>query len=285
MNAIEVEGLTKDFRPGWRRPAMRALDDVGLGVGDGEVVGLLGPNGSGKSTLLKLALGLLAPTAGHCRLFGWPSHWREARRRVGYLPEAPDFYPHLSGFELVHFLARLDGAPPGNRRACVKAAIDRVGLADAMHRRVGTYSRGMRQRIGLAAIIAQEPRLIVLDEPVSGLDPIGLGIINRLIADWRVAGCTVLFSSHDTAQMETVCDRVAVLHGGRLLLEGTVEELTGQGASRTLVLDGLPAAVLTEVGRLCDAHGLHPRTVARPGTGLDQVLREALREVAAAGRG
>lgn len=167
--AVELEGLTKDFATGLRGVRLRAVDHLSLRIGGGEVFGLLGPNGSGKSTTIKVILGLLAPTAGACRVFGVPSERVESRVAVGYLPEAPNFYRFLSGRELVAFYGRICGLSGAKLAARVAEVIAWVGLTEAAERRVGTYSKGMLQRIGLAQALVHDPRLVILDEPTAGL--------------------------------------------------------------------------------------------------------------------
>ncbi|HWA86037.1 MAG TPA: ABC transporter ATP-binding protein [Opitutus sp.] len=226
--AIELRHVTKDFPVGLRGRRLRALDDVTLRVAPGEVVGLLGPNGSGKSTTIKILLGLTAPTAGQCEIFGVSSDRVEARRAVGYLPEAPDFYRFLSGRELVTLHGRLAGLRGPVLRERVAAAIETAGLpAEAAARRVSTYSHGMLRRAGLAQALVHDPRLVVLDEPTAGLDPFGAAAIGELILRLKAAGKTVLLTSHLLAHVEELCDRIAILHRGRLIFEAQVSELPG----------------------------------------------------------
>lgn len=276
MNAIEIDGITKDFTPGLREAKVRALDGVTLRIREGEVMGLLGPNGSGKSTLLKIVLGLLAPTAGECRIGGVPSDRVEARRRVGYLPEAPDFYPHLTGFELVLFHARLGGTARVGRKERVEAVIAEVGLVEAMHRRIGTYSQGMRQRLGLAQALVTDPRLVILDEPTSGIDPIGAAEIGEMIYGLKTQGRTVLLSSHLPGQIEDLCDRVAMLDHGRLVLQERVEELTRRRGQTALLVDRLPAGTLGELRSWLQAHGVEFHGVETPRTSLERVFLETI---------
>jgi ABC-2 type transport system ATP-binding protein len=276
VNAIELEGISKDFMPGLRGARVRALDAVTLQVREGEVMGLLGPNGSGKSTLLKIILDLLAPTAGACRVFGVPSDRVEARRGVGYLPEAPDFCPHLTGFELVCYHARLGGLARRGLRERAEAVLAQVGLIDAMHRRVGAYSKGMRQRIGLAQALVPNPRLVILDEPTSGIDPVGAAEFGVLIDRLREQGRTVLLSSHLLGQVEGICDRVALLDRGRIVVQGRVDELTRRCGRMALLVDPLPDAILGELGRWLQARGASLHGVETPRTGLDRVFMEAV---------
>ncbi len=223
--AVELELLTKDFSIGLQGLRLRAVDSLNLRIGRGQVYGLLGPNGSGKSTTIKLILGLLEPTVGHCRVFGVPCGEVEARRLIGYLPESPYFYSYLSGRELVRFygrMARLEGA---RLNARVEEVMAWTGLADAADRRVETYSKGMLQLIGLAQVLVHEPELVILDEPTTGLDPAGVEAVNTLILSLKDEGRTVLITTHLTAQIEEVCDRIAILDRGRLNVECAVSDL------------------------------------------------------------
>ncbi len=255
MNAIEIDGLTKDFAAGRNGVRVRALDRVTLRVAEGEVVGLLGPNGSGKSTLLKILLGLLPATAGAYRLLGAAGTPAGVRAVIGYLPEAPEYAPHLSGFEVVWFHARLSGLPRPGLAERVERALAAVGLAGAGQRRAAAYSRGMRQRLGLAQALVHDPRLVILDEPMSGLDPVAIDETGRLIGRLKAQGRTVLLSSHLLGQVAEICDRVALLDRGRLILEGRVVELARSCEQTVLRVDRLPAAALDELRVWLEARG------------------------------
>jgi ABC-2 type transport system ATP-binding protein len=274
--AIEIHGLTKDFPVGLRAIRVRAVDDVSLTVKAGEVFGLLGPNGSGKSTTIKIILGLLDPTAGECRVFGTPSNRVEARREVGYLPEAPYFYRYLSGTELVRFYARICGVPAAKAKDRVREVIDWVGLSGAADRRVGTYSKGMLQRIGLAQAIVHDPRLIILDEPTAGVDPIGSSEISELILRLKAQGRTVLITSHLLAQIEDICDRIAILDRGKLILEGAVRELVGQANRQALIVDALSPDEQAELRAWLAARGHQLDEIEQPRTRLDQLFLRAI---------
>ncbi len=279
MNAIELERVGKVFVPGVFGTPFHALEGINLCVAEGEVVGLLGPNGSGKTTLLKVILGLLAPTAGFCRIFGQPGRCVEGRRAVGYLPEAPEFYPYLTGIELVRFFAGLAGLAGAIRDDCVRAAIARVGLEGASTRRVGTYSRGMKQRIGLAQALVRNPRLVILDEPTANLDPEGAAEIGAIIHGLRARGGTVLLSSHQLEQVEGLCTRVVFLNHGRLAGSATAEEFAQPHLKNTHVVESLPEADEDDLRDWLGRRGarLRAETAGRPGP-LERMFLSAVRK-------
>ena len=272
--AIELRGLVKDFSVGLRGVKLRAVDDLSLRVPAGQVFGLLGPNGSGKSTTIKIILGLLEPTAGGCRVFGLPSTQVEARVDVGYLPESPYFYRHLSGRELVRFYARICGLGGAKVAPRVAEVIDWVGLTEAADRLVGTYSKGMLQRIGLAQALVHDPRLVILDEPTSGVDPVGAAAISELILQLKAQGKTVLITSHLLTQIEDICDRVAILDRGRLILEGAVCDLVGGAERQALIVEKLSPAELQELRGWLGLRGRTLEAVAAPRARLDQIFLE-----------
>ncbi len=270
--AIEITGLTKDFALNLRGIKLRAVENLTLNVPEGQVFGLLGPNGSGKSTTIKIILGLLEPTVGECKVFGVPSGRVDSRLNVGYLPEAPYFYRYLSGTELVRFYGRICGVPRKQLDERVREVIDWVGLSAAAHRRVGTYSKGMLQRIGLAQALVHDPRLIILDEPTAGVDPVGSAEISELILKLKTRGKTVLITSHLLAQIEDICDRVAILDRGKLILEGAVDELVGLQDRQSLIVDALPPAELEELRGWLASRGHTLTAVEQPRTRLDQLF-------------
>ncbi len=258
--------MVKDFVVGLRGVKLRAVDHLDLRVEAGQVYGLLGPNGSGKSTTIKLVLGLLDPTAGECAVFGVPSARVEARREVGYLPEAPYFYRHLTGRELVRFYAEMCGMPRRLLGERVAEVVAQVGMAEAADRAVGTYSKGMLQRIGLAQALVHDPRLLILDEPTAGVDPVGAAAMGRLILELKARGKTVLITSHLLGQIEDWCDRVAILDRGRLMVEGAVRDLVGRKDRQAIVVEALPEADLAELRGWLAARG-------RPVVGVEPVHR------------
>jgi len=265
--AVEIEHLVKVFHTGLRGAPLRAVDDVSIRIEAGEVYGLIGPNGSGKSTTMKALLGLVAPSAGSCRIFGADSLRVDSRRQVGFLPENPYFYKHLSGAETLAFYGKLCGLRGEALRARIDELLELVDLQGARERRLGGYSKGMLQRIGLAQALIQEPRLVILDEPTAGVDPIGSRQIRDLILALKQRGITVFLCSHLLEQVQEVCDRVGIIHRGRMIREGRLDELLAIGDQTELELRDADEALLAELGRLIEAdpkasllHRGRPRT-------------------------
>jgi ABC-2 type transport system ATP-binding protein len=224
--AIRIEGLTKDYAVGfWRRRPYRALDALTIDIETGEVFGFLGPNGAGKTTTLKLLMQLIFPTSGRAEILGRPVGDLPARRRIGYLPENPYFYDYLTAEELLTYFARLFGYRGAERTRRVASLLDRVGIGGERRLQLRKFSKGMIQRVGIAQAVLNEPEVIFLDEPMSGLDPIGRRELRSLILELRDQGRTVFFSSHILADAEAMCSRVAVLAGGRLAAAGRLTDL------------------------------------------------------------
>jgi len=221
-----MESLTKDYVVGfWRRRPYRALDDLTLEIGTGEVFGFLGPNGAGKTTTLKLLMQLIYPTGGRAEILGRPVGDVATRRRIGYLPENPYFYDYLTAEELLHYFGQLFGYTAAERRARVNAMLDRVGIGAERRLQLRKFSKGMLQRVGIAQALLNDPEIIFLDEPMSGLDPLGRREVRALILELRDQGRTVFFSSHILADAEALCGRVAVVAGGRLAASGRLSDL------------------------------------------------------------
>jgi ABC-2 type transport system ATP-binding protein len=228
--AIRIQDLTKDYAIGfWRARPYRALDRLTLDVESGEVFGFLGPNGAGKTTTLKLLMQLVYPTAGGARILGHPLGDTALRRRIGYLPENPYFYDYLTAEELLHYFATLFRYDAADRRARVTRLLDRVGLGAERRMQLRKFSKGMLQRVGLAQALLNDPEVVFLDEPMSGLDPLGRRDVRAMILRLRDEGRTVFFSSHILSDAETLCSRVAVLAGGRLVSVGRVRDMTEFG--------------------------------------------------------
>jgi len=249
MAAIQTDHLTKDYAVGfWRKRPRRALDDLTLTVEAGEVFGFLGPNGAGKTTTLKLLVDLIRPTAGRATILGRPAGDLQVRRRLGYLPEHPYFYDHLTAEELLGYFAGLFGMHGDERRRRVSSMLDRVGLGAERRMQLRKYSKGMLQRVGLAQALLNDPEVVFLDEPMSGLDPLGRRDVRQLILELRDRGCTVFFSSHILGDAESLCSRVAILAGGRLVTTGKLTELLAfEVRGWELVVAGLTPGLLERV--------------------------------------
>src|SRR5215218_7285700 len=245
--AIQTEQLTKDFAVGfWRKRPRRALDALTLDVAPGEVFGFLGPNGAGKTTTLKLLMQLLFPTSGRALILGRPAGDLSVRRRIGFLPEQPYFYDYLTAEELLEYFASLFGCPRSERRARTARLLDEVGIGSERRLALRKLSKGMIQRVGLAQALINAPEVVFLDEPMSGLDPLGRREIRALVLRLRDRGCTVFFSSHILSDAEALCGRVGILARGRLLAEGRIAQLlAGNVRGWELVVAGASAAVLT----------------------------------------
>lgn len=222
---IQAEGLTKVFVSDWRRARTTAVDRLDLEVREGEIYGFLGPNGAGKTTTLKLLLGLLKPTAGRAAIFGQEARGVAHRGRLGYLTENPYFYDYLTGREFLDFCGRLCEIPAPARRERIARLLDLVDLNRSAGVRLGKYSKGMLQRLGMAQALINEPSLLILDEPQSGLDPAGRKLIRDIILRLRAEGRTVLFSSHILTDAEMICDRVGIMNHGRLVASGRLDQL------------------------------------------------------------
>jgi ABC-2 type transport system ATP-binding protein len=224
--AVATDRLTKDYLAGfWRPRPHRALDDLSFEIQTGEVFGLLGPNGAGKTTTLKLLTNLIWPTSGSATVLGRRPGDVAARQRLGFLPENPTFYDHLTAEEVLSYFAGLFGYTGADRQARASRALDAVGIGDDRSRPLRQYSKGMVQRVGLAQALVNDPELVILDEPMSGLDPLGRREVREMILRLRGEGRTILFSSHILSDAEWLCDRVAILSRGRLAAVGTVADL------------------------------------------------------------
>jgi ABC-2 type transport system ATP-binding protein len=253
---VETFQLSKLFRDFWMRPKVKALDRVEFQVFRGEIFGLLGPNGSGKSTLLKILLGLLFPTQGRAAVFGRDPRNLAIKDRIGFMPEESYLYRYLNAEETLDFYGRLFNLPSAERRHRVELLLEMVGLTHQRTRPIAEYSKGMARRIGLAQALINDPDLVFLDEPTTGLDPTGTREIKDLILELRSRGKTVLLCSHLLADVEDVCDRVAILYGGRLRRLGSVEELLSLRAKTQITTDRLnPATIDQVVNRIRELEG------------------------------
>ncbi len=225
---VGLEGVSKSYPAGFWRRRVRVLIDISFSVRRNEIVGFLGPNGAGKTTTIKILNGLATPDAGRVHIFGETiAGRRDHRRRIGYMPEQPYFYEYLTGNEFLALCGRLTGMSGGEIRRRSREMLARVGLSDAEGKSIRKYSKGMMQRLGLAQALLHDPELVILDEPMSGLDPMGRMEVRSLIHALKKSGKTVFFSSHIIADMEALCDRVVMIDRGRKVAEGAVEELVG----------------------------------------------------------
>jgi len=259
--ALETSGLSKSYPAGlFHRARRNALDEVSLSVPRGEVFGYLGPNGSGKTTTLKLLLGLLRPDRGSARVLGMPHTDRAWRYRAGYLPENPYLYDYLTPAEYLDYAGRLFGMPASERRERSRQVLQRVGLAESARVPMRRFSKGMLQRAGLAQALLNDPELVFLDEPMSGLDPIGRHMVKEVILDLRSRGRTVFFSTHILSDAESLCDRVALLRDGRLVTIGRLDEILRIDISHLeLLASGVDAGVLDRLPGLKTRRALGER--------------------------
>ncbi len=245
--AISIQNLTKVYPIPFKRELVVAVKNLSLEVEAGQVYGLLGPNGSGKSTTMKIVLGLVTPTNGRTEIFGRDSTRVESREEVGFLPENPYFYKFLTGQETLNFYGKLCGLRGAKLRERTRELLALVSLENAADRRIGGYSKGMLQRIGLAQALIQEPRLLVLDEPTAGVDPAGSREIRDLILNFKKRGITVLLCSHLLGQVQEICDRIGILHEGALVREGQLNELISIENQTELILENASPELLGEL--------------------------------------
>ncbi len=254
MPVVEIENLTKDFSIGfWKKRPVRALDSLCLEVRQGEIFGFLGPNGAGKSTTIKLLMHLLHPTSGSARILGKPVDHVGMHRSIGYLPENPYFYDYLTPRELLAYVGRLFGLRQPELSRKVNALIEDVGLGHSADLQLRKFSKGMVQRIGIAQALINDPEIVFLDEPMSGLDPLGRMDVRRIITSLKTRGVTVFFSSHILPDVEAICDRVAILNRGRLQEQGALEEiLKVRIEGHEVILSGWAGEHLGSMGKFAD---------------------------------
>ena len=266
--AVEVKNMTKVFSRGLKKSDyVVAVDNLSFEIGAGEVYGLIGPNGSSKSTTMKVALGLMAPTTGSVKVFGFDSGDIRARNEIGFLPENPYFYKHLTGAETLKFYGKLCGFSGGELKDRISELLELVELEGAAKRRLGGYSKGMLQRIGLAQALIQRPRLVILDEPTAGVDPLGSRQIRDLILKLKEDGITVFLCSHLLEQVQEVCDRVGIIFEGRMRREGPLAELIQINEQTSMTFAGAKPHFLAKVRDLIEAESEvtivdegHPKT-------------------------
>ena len=283
MAAIEILSLEKTYQVGfWRKRPKLALRPLRLTIEEGEVFGFLGPNGAGKTTTLKLLMGLVSPTSGSARILGMDLDDPRMKAQIGFLPEQPYFYDHLTAQELLNYYAQLSGVPAKDRARRVTSMLERLGLGGAARTQLRKYSKGMLQRVGLAQAILHNPKVVFLDEPMSGLDPMGRREVRELIQELRNEGKTVFFSTHILSDAEALCDRVAVIHQGELRGVGAVAQLTAQSQGQIEIIfcaQSVPAA-LTALGAQARVSGEMVNAVIpeeQQDAALDVLRREHIR--------
>ncbi len=272
--AISIKNLTKEFSIPFRTERLRAVRSLSLEVPAGEVYGLLGPNGSGKSTTMKILLGLVTPTAGSTEIFGVSSRQVESREQVGFLPENPYFYKYLTGLETLLFFGKLCGYHGSELEDRAAELLKVVGLESAADRRLGGYSKGMLQRIGLGQALIGNPKLLVLDEPTAGVDPAGSHQIRDLILQFKEQGITVLLCSHLLSQVQEICDRIGILNEGALLLEGRVNELVSAHHQTEMLFENATPEFLSEMERRAAECGVRVLDRRMPQRDLERFFLE-----------
>ena len=283
MAAIEVLGLEKTYMVGfWHKRPKRALEPLQLTVEEGEIFGFLGPNGAGKTTTLKLLMGLVFPTAGTARILGKEWTDPEVKAQIGFLPEQPYFYDYLTAHELLDYYGQLSGVPAADRKRRIPEVLSLVGLNDVKGVQLRKFSKGMLQRVGIAQAIFHNPKIVIFDEPMSGLDPLGRREVRDLMAQLKQEGRTVFFSTHILSDAETLCDRVAIIHKGQLRGVGEVEDLTSTVQGRVEVLwhgPQVPVAIKA-VATECHVSGDRVRAVINENqqdAAIDALRREGIR--------
>ena len=277
--AVHVENLTKVYKDFWGRPKVTALDDLNLTIHRGEVFGLLGPNGSGKSTTIKLLLGLIFPTRGRAWVLGEPAGSTAINEKIGFLPEESYLYRFLNGEETLYFYGKLFKIPRKDLKRRVPELLDTVGLdAKARKRKLREYSKGMARRIGLAQALINNPDLILLDEPTTGLDPIGTREMKDLILSLKEQGKTVLLCSHLLADVQDVCDRITILFGGKMQTLGEVRDLLQVKDVTQIQTRGLTEQQVSEVREFMSRMGVRDATVTHPTTTLEDLFVRVVRD-------
>jgi ABC-2 type transport system ATP-binding protein len=277
--AVHTEGLTKVYKDFWGRDKVRALDDLNLTIRRGEVFGLLGPNGSGKSTTIKLLLGLIFPSAGRAHVLGHPAGDTKVNERVGFLPEESYLYRFLDGEETLRFYGKLFKIPRRELNRRVPELLDVVGLdAKARKRKLREYSKGMARRIGLAQALINNPDLILLDEPTTGLDPIGTREMKDLVLSLKAQGKTVLLCSHLLADVQDVCDRITILFGGRMRELGQVRDLLQVKDVTQVNAKAMTPQQVDELRQFLSRMGVSDATITHPTTTLEDLFMRVIGE-------
>jgi ABC-2 type transport system ATP-binding protein len=272
--AVRIENLTKIFPVPLRRQRVTAVRNISFEVRPGEVYGLLGPNGSGKSTTLKILLGLVTPNQGRAMIFGQDSRDYHSRRDVGFLPENPYFYKFLTAAETLRFYGKVCGMGGTILNKRIDELIHLVGLEDARDRRIGGFSKGMLQRIGLAQALIQDPRLVVLDEPTAGVDPAGSHQIRDLILDLKKRGKTVLLTSHLLEQVQEICDRVGIMARGEMIREGALADLVSVKNQTEFVIENATPEIRSQIEHLLQNSSAKLLSTRQPQRSLESVFLE-----------
>lgn len=272
--AVRIENLTKIFPVPLRRQRVTAVRNLSFEVRPGEVYGLLGPNGSGKSTTLKILLGLVTPNQGRAMIFGQDSRDYHSRRDVGFLPENPYFYKFLTAAETLRFYGKVCGMGGTILNKRIDELIHLVGLEDARDRRIGGFSKGMLQRIGLAQALIQDPRLVVLDEPTAGVDPAGSHQIRDLILDLKKRGKTVLLTSHLLEQVQEICDRVGIMARGEMIREGALADLVSVKNQTEFVIENATPEIRSQIEILLQNSPAKLLSARQPQRSLESVFLE-----------
>jgi len=272
--AVRIENLTKIFPVPLRRQRVTAVRDLSFEVRPGEVYGLLGPNGSGKSTTLKILLGLVTPNQGRAMIFGQDSRDYHSRRDVGFLPENPYFYKFLTAAETLRFYGKVCGMGGTILNKRIDELIHLVGLEEARDRRIGGFSKGMLQRIGLAQALIQDPRLVVLDEPTAGVDPAGSHQIRDLILDLKKRGKTVLLTSHLLEQVQEICDRVGIMARGEMIREGALADLVSVKNQTEFVIENATPEIRSQIEILLQNSPAKLLSARQPQRSLESVFLE-----------
>lgn len=272
--AVRIENLTKIFPVPLRRQRVTAVRDLSFEVRPGEVYGLLGPNGSGKSTTLKILLGLVTPNQGRAMIFGQDSRDYHSRRDVGFLPENPYFYKFLTAAETLRFYGKVCGMGGTILNKRIDELIHLVGLEEARDRRIGGFSKGMLQRIGLAQALIQDPRLVVLDEPTAGVDPAGSHQIRDLILDLKKRGKTVLLTSHLLEQVQEICDRVGIMARGEMIREGALADLVSVKNQTEFVIENATLEIRSQIEILLQNSPAKLLSARQPQRSLESVFLE-----------
>ncbi|MEM9081986.1 MAG: ABC transporter ATP-binding protein [Planctomycetota bacterium] len=269
---VVAQRLTKVFKDFWMRDRARAVDGIEFAIHRGEIFGLLGPNGSGKSTTIKMILGLLRPTSGRLAVFGRPATEVAIKKRIGYLPEESYLYPFLNARETLDYYGRLFELDHRTRKRRTEELLDMVGLTAVQYRQVHEYSKGMQRRIGIAQALINDPEFLILDEPTTGLDPIGTRQVKDLILQLGDRGKTVLLSSHLLADVEDVVSRMVILYGGKIRAQGTCEELLASKTRSTIAVDNLDEETLGELRGVLERRGLEVADIDRPRQKLEDLF-------------